>query len=293
MNYPKTYYQTVKIDGLDIFFREAGDKKNPPILLLHGYPSSSHMFRNLIPLLATDNYVIAPDYPGFGHSEMPARDKFDYIFDNFANIVDKLLQHLNIKNFAIYIFDYGAPVGLRLFQKYPERVNAIVSQNGNAYDEGLGSFWDPIKAYWKTHAEKEREAIRWLTIQKATIFQYENGVPNDLLPTLSPDGWQYDQSLMDRPGNADIQLDIFYDYRTNIPLYPMWQATFKKHQPPLLAIWGKNDIIFVPPGAEAYKRDLPNATIHMLDTGHFALETHLEEMAGLMKPFLKKHANNK
>jgi len=285
----KIYYKTAKIDGLKIFFREAGDKSHPPILLLHGFPSSSHMFRNLIPLLAEDHYVIAPDYPGFGHSDMPLRDKFAYTFDNFAHIVDKLLNHLQVKTFAMYIFDYGAPIGLRLFHKTPERVSAIVTQNGNAYDEGLGSFWDAVKEYWKTHGEKEREALRWLTTLKATKFQYENGVPNERLPTLSPDGWQCDQSLMDRPGNADIQLDIFYDYRTNLPLYPKWQEAFRKHKPPLIALWGKNDQIFVAPGAEAYKRDLPHAEIHMLDTGHFAIETHLEEIAGLMKPFLKKH----
>jgi pimeloyl-ACP methyl ester carboxylesterase len=287
--YPEVYYRTIKIEGLNIFFREAGDKSHPPILLLHGFPSSSHMFRNLIPQLAIDHYVIAPDYPGFGHSEMPNRDTFAYTFDNFANIVNKLLEHLHIKTFAMYIFDYGAPVGLRLFHKFPERISAIVTQNGNAYEDGIGKFWNPIKEYWKTHGEKEREGIRWLTSLKATQWQYENGVPKDLLPTLSPDGWQYDQSLLDRPGNGDIQLDIFYDYRTNLPLYPQWQETFRKKQPPLLAVWAKNDEIFVAPGAEAYKRDLPQAEIHMLDTGHFALETHLEEIANLMKKFLKQH----
>jgi pimeloyl-ACP methyl ester carboxylesterase len=283
----KIYYKTAKIEGVKVFFREAGDRKNPTVLLLHGFPSSSHMFRGLIPRLAIDYHVIAPDYPGFGHSDMPPKNQFAYTFDHFANIIEKLLEHQKIKTFAMYIFDYGAPIGLRLFHKNPEKVSAIIAQNGNAYEEGLAGFWNPIKAYWKTHGDKEREALRSLTSINATKFQYEDGVPQDLLPTLSPDGWQYDQSLMDRPGNAEIQLDIFYDYRTNIPLYPKWQETFRKRKPPFLVTWGKNDQIFVAAGGEAYKRDLPHAEIHMLDTGHFALETHLEEIADLMKIFLK------
>lgn len=281
-------YHTKSIDGVEIFYREAGNKKHPAIILLHGFPTSSHMFRNLIPILAQQYHVIAPDYPGYGHSSMPDRKQFKYTFDNYAEIIDKLLTKLDIKKYAIYVFDYGAPVGFRLFHKYPDRISAIITQNGNAYLEGITGFWDPIKAYWSTHAEKEREAIRWLTSLKATRWQYENGVAKDRIVNLSPDGWQHDQSLMDRPGNADIQLDLLYDYKTNLPLYPLWQEAFRKYQPPTLAIWGKNDEIFVAPGADAFKRDLPNTEIHMLDAGHFALETHGNEMGTLILDFLNK-----
>lgn len=281
-----TQYHTTSIDGVDIFYREAGSKDKPTILLLHGFPTSSHMYRNLIPQLAENYHVIAPDYPGFGHSGMPDRAQFAYSFDKFAELTDKLLNQLSIKSYAIYVFDYGAPVGFRLFYKNPERITAIISQNGNAYDEGIAGFWDPIKAYWQTHGEAEREAIRWLTSITATRWQYHNGVPENAVSRISPDGWQHDQSLMDRVGNADIQLDIFYDYRTNLPLYAKWQEAFRAHKPALLAIWGKNDEIFVAPGAEAFKRDLPDAEIHLLDTGHFALETHGDEIATLMLDFL-------
>ena len=285
-----TLHKTVEIDGLDIFYREAGPKDATTILLLHGFPTSSHMFRNLIPTLAEKFHLVAPDYPGFGHSDMPAHNQFAYTFDNYANLVDQLLDRLGVKNFVPYVFDYGAPVGFRLFNKYPERVKAIISQNGNAYNEGIAGFWDPIKAYWETGAEKEREAIRWLTTIKATKWQYENGVPADRLQFLSPDGWQHDQSLMDREGNAEIQLDLFYDYRTNIPLYPRWQEAFRQYKPPMLVAWGKNDEIFVAPGAESFKRDLPDAEIHLLDTGHFALETHGGDIETLIKNFLAKLA---
>ncbi len=283
-----TQYHATSIDGVDIFYREAGLKDKPTILLLHGFPTSSHMYRNLIPQLAEHYHVIAPDYPGFGHSAMPNRTEFTYSFDVFAELSDKLLNQLNIKSYAIYVFDYGAPVGFRLFHKHPERITAIISQNGNAYDDGIAGFWDPIKAYWQTHAEKEREAIRWLTSITATRWQYNNGVPANIATRISPDGWQHDQSLMDRPGNADIQLDIFYDYQTNLPLYAKWQEALRKHKPALLAIWGRNDEIFVAPGALAFKRDLPDAEIHLLDTGHFALETHGEEIAVLMLDFLDR-----
>jgi len=283
-----TLHKTVEINGLDIFYREAGPQNATSILLLHGFPTSSHMFRNLIPALSDKYHLVAPDYPGFGHSAMPARDQFAYTFDNYANLVDQLLDRLDINNFIPYVFDYGAPVGLRLFNKYPERVPAIISQNGNAYNEGIAGFWDPIKAYWETGAEKEREAIRWLTTIKATKWQYENGVSADRVQFLSPDGWQHDQSLMDRAGNAEIQLDLFYDYRTNIPLYRQWQESFRRHKPPMLGAWGKYDEIFVAPGAEAFKRDLPDAEIHLLDAGHFALETHGAEIAALIKSFLGK-----
>lgn len=282
-----TAYKTVEIDGIDIFYREAGPKDALTVLLLHGFPTSSHMFRNLIPALSDRFHVIAPDYPGFGHSAIPPRDQFAYTFNNYAALMDQLLDKIGVNRFAPYVFDYGAPVGFRLFHKYPERVAGIVSQNGNAYLEGIAGFWDPIKAYWESGAEKDREAIRWLTSLKATKWQYENGVPANRLERVSPDGWQHDQSLMDREDNVEIQLDLFYDYRTNIPLYPDWQEAFRQHKPPLLGVWGRNDEIFVAPGAEAYKRDLPDADIHLLDTGHFALETHGEEIASLMRDFLK------
>jgi len=286
INAEPTKYHTAAIDGVDIFYREAGSKKNPALLLLHGFPTSSHMFRNLIPQLAREYYVIAPDYPGFGYSGMPDHKKFNYGFDKYAELVEKILTHLDINQYGIYVFDYGAPVGFRLFHKNPEKITAIISQNGNAYDVGLGKFWDPIKAYWKTNSTKEREDIRWLTTLKATRWQYDTGVPKDRLDRVSPDSWYLDQSLMDRPGDAEIQLDLFYDYRTNLPLYPLWQESFRKYQPALLAVWGKNDEIFVAPGAQAFKKDLANAEIHLLDTGHFALETHGNEIAALMLDFL-------
>ena len=269
------------------FFTEKPEQKtsqrSPPASRL---PSSSHMFRNLIPELAKNYHVIAPDYPGFGHSASPDHRQFTYTFDKFAELIDKLLTTLNVDKYAIYVFDYGAPVGFRLFAKHPQKITAIISQNGNAYDEGLGKFWDSIRAYWKTHGKKEREALRWLTSLKATRWQYENGVPPKDKTKISPDGWQHDQSLLDRPGNRDIQLDLFHDYRTNLPLYPQWQAAFRKHKPPLLAVWGKNDEIFIAPGAQAFLSDLPGAEIHLLDTGHFALETHGAEIAGFITDFL-------
>lgn len=279
-------YNRAKIEGIEIFYREAGDNNNPVILLLHGFPTSSHMFRNLIPILAEKYHVIAPDYPGFGHSDSPDRSQFKYTFDTYADLIEKLLSHLSIENFSMYVFDYGAPVGFRLFYKYPSKVRAIISQNGNAYDEGIGEFWNPIKTYWRSNSERDREAIRWLTSIKATQWQYFNGVPENQKKHVSPDGWQYDQSLMDRSGNAEIQLDLFYDYRTNLPLYSGWQESFREHKPPLLAVWGKNDEVFIAPGAEAYKKDLPDAEIHLLDTGHFALETHCNEIAELIDDFL-------
>jgi pimeloyl-ACP methyl ester carboxylesterase len=284
-------YHTANVDGVEVFYREAGAKDTPVLVLLHGFPTSSQMFRNLIPQLADKYHVIVPDYPGFGHSAMPERDKFAYTFDNYAKLVDKLIQQLNVKRYALYVMDYGAPVGFRLAAAHPEKVTALIVQNGNAYAEGLEQFWDPIKAYWKTGGMTEREAIRWLTSIKATKWQYTNGVNDASL--VSPDTWTIDQALLDRPGNAEIQLDLFYDYRTNIPLYPQWQAYFRQHQPPTLVVWGKNDAIFVAAGAAPYKRDLPGAELHLLDTGHFALETHGNEIASLIRDFLGRYLKAK
>lgn len=286
-NIPITYH-TASIDGVDIFYRQVGSKKKSALLLLHGFPTSSHMFRNLMPLLAEHYHIIAPDYPGFGYSGMPDHKKFPYTFDKFADLMEKLLKHLHINKYALYVFDYGAPVGFRLFHKNPANITAIVSQNGNAYEEGITPFWDPIKTYWKSNASKDREAIRWLTSAKATKWQYQDGVPKDRLEYVSPDAAQIDQSLMDRPGNAEIQLDLFYDYRTNLPLYPIWQESLRTYKPPFLAVWGKNDSAFAAAGALAFKKDLPDAEIHFLDTGHFLLETHAYEMAAFMQDFLSR-----
>ena len=277
-------YEKARIDGIELFYRDAGPKDAPVVLLLHGFPTSSQMFRELIPRLADKYRVIAPDYPGYGYSQMPDRTKFAYTFDNYANLVDRLTQQLGVTRYAMYVMDYGAPVGFRLATRHPDRVTALIVQNGNAYDEGLTAFWDPIKAYWRTGAPKEREGIRWLTTMKATYWQYTNGVRDVTL--VDPDAWTVDQALLDRQGNADIQLDLFYDYRTNPPLYPQWQAYFRTRKPPTLIVWGKNDEIFPPAGAWPYQRDLPDAEIHLLDTGHFVLETNGPEVAALMRDFL-------
>lgn len=277
-------YRSARIDGIEIAYREAGRADAPAILLLHGFPTSSHMFRNLIPALADRYRVIAPDYPGFGQSAAPSRSEFKYTFDNFAKLVDGLTEKLGVARYALYVMDYGAPVGFRLAAKHPDRVTALVVQNGNAYTEGLQKFWDPIKKYWASGRKTDREAIRWLTSLKATKWQYTHGVPDTSL--VSPDTWTHDQALLDRPGNQEVQLDLFYDYRTNVPLYPEWQAYFRNHKPATLVIWGKNDEIFVADGAAPYKRDLPNAEVHLLDAGHFALETNGPEMARLIRDFL-------
>ncbi len=283
-NAPSVRYHTVSIDGVDVFYRDAGRKDAPAILLLHGFPTSSHMYRNLILALADKYRVIAPDYPGFGHSAMPDRAKFSYTFDNYAQLVEGLTEKLGVDRYALYVMDYGAPVGFRLAAKHPERVTALIVQNGNAYVEGIQKFWEPIQKYWASGSNADREAIRWLTSLKATKWQYTHGVPDTTL--VSPDSWTMDQARLDRPGNQEIQLDLFYDYRTNIPLYPEWEAYFRTHKPPTLVVWGKNDPIFVVDGAQPYKRDLPNAELHLIDTGHFALETHGPEIAGLIRDFL-------
>jgi pimeloyl-ACP methyl ester carboxylesterase len=242
------------------------------------------MFRDLITRLDDKYHIIAPDYPGYGYSGAPDHNQFAYTFDNYASIVDKLTDQIGVKRYALYVMDYGAPVGFRLAAKHPDRITAIIVQNGNAYNEGIGKFWDPIKAYWETGANKEREGIRWLMLPKTTLWQYSNGFKDTSL--VSPDARTLDQLFLDRPGNQEIQLDLFYDYRTNIPLYPQWQAYFRKNKPPMLIVWGKNDEIFIAPGAEAFKRDIPNVEIHMFDTGHFALESNGPEIAALIREFL-------
>jgi len=284
-DHTQTHYRAAEVDGVNIFYREAGPADAPSILLLHGFPTSSQMFRNLIPALAARYRVVAPDYPGYGHSDAPDRSTFAYTFENYARLIGGLTDQIGLDRYAIYVMDYGAPVGFRLAAGNPDRITALLVQNGNAYEEGFGeAFWTPIKALWKTGAEREREAIRWLTTIKATRWQYTNGVPDPSL--VSPDPIVVDQALLDRPGNAEIQLDLFHDYGSNPPLYPAWQAYFRERRPPTLVMWGANDEIFVAPGAAPYKRDNPESEIHMLDTGHFALETHGAEMAELILEFL-------
>ena len=286
---PAVNHKTVKIGDLDIFYREAGPKDAPTVLLLHGFPTSSQMYRNLIPALAHEYHVVAPDYPGFGHSSMPPRDKYTYTFDNLAKTIDEFTTVLGLSKFALYVQDYGAPVGYRLAVAHPERISAIVVQNGNAYDEGLDNdFWKPLKAYWKEPKSREkRDALRAFLTYDATRWQYTNGVKRTEL--ISPDGPAHDQFLLGRAGNDEIQLDLFLSYGSNPPLYPQWQDYFHMHQPPVLIAWGKNDKIFPADGAEPYKRDLKTLEYHLLDAGHFALETEGDTIAGLMRAFLGKH----
>jgi len=285
----KVTHKTVKLGDLDIFYREAGPKGAPAVLLLHGFPTSSQMFRNLIPALADEYRVVAPDYPGYGHSSMPPHDQFKYTFDNLATVIDEFTEKVGLTRYALYVQDYGAPVGYRLASAHPERVTAIVVQNGNAYDEGLDNpFWEPIKAYWREPASRQkRDAIRNLLTYEATRWQYTDGVPDPEL--VSPDGAAHDQFLLNRPGNDEIQLDLFLSYGSNPPLYPRWQEYFRKYQPPMLIAWGKNDKIFPAAGAEPYRRDLKTLEYHLLDAGHFALETEGDTIAGLMRDFLGKH----
>jgi pimeloyl-ACP methyl ester carboxylesterase len=307
-------YKTVTIDGLDIFYREAGNPKNPTILLLHGFPTSSHMFRDLIPELADEFHLVAPDYPGYGFSAMPTGDKFEYSFDNVAKIVDKFIDALALDKYSLYLMDYGAPVGFRVATHHPEKVEALIVQNGNAYVEGINNnFWEPIKEYWKDRGAVNKgldndwwknvkkaynkpnmsndEALRFLFTLVATKWQYTNGVRN--VEAISPDTWGHVQPLLDRDGNQEIQLEMFYSYGTNPPLYPEWQEYLRTHQPPTLIVWGKNDEIFPAEGAYPYKRDLKNVEFHLLDTGHFALEEDGQFIADTMREFLHKQAGKK
>jgi pimeloyl-ACP methyl ester carboxylesterase len=267
-----------------IFYRETGPRDAQTLLLLHGFPTSSHMFRDLIPLLADRFHVVAPDLVGFGQSDMPSRETFSYTFDNIAAVIDRFTEVIRLKSFAIYVFDYGAPTGFRIALKHPERVTAIITQNGNAYEEGLSKGWSPIQAYWKDPSEANRSALRQFLTPEATYWQYSHGVSD--VATISPDGYTLDNFYLARPGADEIQLDLFGDYKSNVALYPKFQEYFRTHRPPLLAIWGKNDPFFLPPGADAFKRDNPNATVTFLDTGHFALETHAGEIASAIRSFL-------
>jgi pimeloyl-ACP methyl ester carboxylesterase len=279
-----TRHRVAKVDGVEIFYREAGRPEAAAIVLLHGFPSSSHMFRNLIPALSDRYRVIAPDYPAFGQSGVPDRAAFQYSFARFADLMDGLLDQLRVQRYALYVQDYGAPVGYRLALKHPERVTALVVQNGNAYEEGLREFWKPIKAYWADGSASNRAALRAGLTPAATKFQYLDGVRDP--SRISPDNWVHDQALLDRPGIDEIMLDLFKDYGSNVALYPQFQAFFRERRPPTLIVWGRNDVIFPAEGAHPYLRDLPDAELHLLDTGHFALEDKGEEIAGLMRDFL-------
>ena len=279
-------YRTAEVDGLKIFYREAGPADAPTLLLLHGFPSAGHMFRDLIPLLAERFHLVAPDLPGFGQSDMPSRDSFKYTFDNLAEAISRFTEVIGQRRFAIYIFDYGAPVGLRIAAKHPERITAIISQNGNAYEDGLSEGWSPIQAYWREPTQANRDALRSFLAPETTRFQYTHGVSDPSL--VSPDGRSLDDYYLTRPGAHEVQLDLFLDYSSNVPLYPAFHAYFRNHQPPFLAVWGKNDPFFLPAGAEAFKRDIPGAEIRFFDTGHFALETHCAEIAAAIRDFLDR-----
>jgi pimeloyl-ACP methyl ester carboxylesterase len=294
---------------VEIFYREAGNPDHPTLLLLHGFPTSSHMFRNLIPALADEFHLVAPDYPGYGFSSMPSVDEFDYSFDNIARIIEKFTDEIGLDHYSLYLMDYGAPIGFRIATSRPERIDTLIVQNGNAYFEGIDNdFWEPIRAYWKDRnaidqglnndwwknvkaaydkqVMSNEEALRFLLTLGATKWQYTNGMPN--LEAVSPDNWGHVQPLLDREGNQEIQLQMFYSYGSNPPLYPAWQEYLREHQPPTLIVWGKNDEIFPAAGAEPYKRDLKNLEYHLIDTGHFALESHGQEIADLMRDFLNR-----
>jgi pimeloyl-ACP methyl ester carboxylesterase len=281
-------YRSVRIENLDVFYREAGPTDAPVILLLHGFPSSSHMFRNLIPALADTYRVIAPDYPGFGNSSAPGVDQFEYSFDHLASVVDAFTQAVGATKFAMYVQDYGAPIGFRIAAAHPERITGLIIQNANAYDEGLGDFWTPIKAYWNDPSEQTIAPLAKFLQLDATKWQWTHGVKDQ--SAISPDTWTIDQAGLDRPGNKDIQLALFKSYKSNPPLYPRWQEYFRTHQPPALIVWGKNDAIFPAAGAEPYKRDLNNIDFNLLDTGHFALEEKGEFIAEKIRAFMRERA---
>jgi pimeloyl-ACP methyl ester carboxylesterase len=281
-------YRKANVDGMNVFYREAGPTNAPTLLLLHGFPTSSHMFRDLIPLLADRFHIIAPDLPGFGQTDLPSRDTFSYTFAKLAEVIGRFTEVVNLTRFAIYIFDYGAPVGLRIAIKHPERITAIISQNGNAYEEGLSDGWNPIRTYWREPTKANRDALRSFLSPETTVWQYTHGVSDPSV--VSPDGYSLDSHYLARPGAHEAQLDLFLDYASNVALYPEFQTYFRSHQPPLLAAWGRNDPFFLPAGAEAYKRDIPAADVRFFDTGHFALETHGAEIAGAIRTFLGRAA---
>lgn len=280
----KVYFRTADVDGLKIFYRESGSNDAHPILLLHGFPTSSHMFRNLIPLLTASYRVIAPDLPGFGQSDMPPRDRFKYTFDVLAGIIGRFTEVLGLGRFTIYVFDYGAPTGFRIAMRHPERIAAIISQNGNAYREGLSDGWDPIRAYWNVPSESNRDALRLFLKPETTVWQYLHGVAD--VTAVSPDGYSLDNYYLARSGADEIQLDLLGDYKSNVCLYPKFHEYFREYQPPFLAVWGKYDPFFLRQGAEAFTRDMPKAKVHFFDTGHFALETHCAEIGETISTFL-------
>jgi pimeloyl-ACP methyl ester carboxylesterase len=280
----KISYRRMPVDGIEMFYREAGSPDAPVLLLLHGFPTASHMFRNLIPQLADRFHVVAPDLPGFGQSDMPDRSRFSYTFDNIAKVIDRFTEVIGLRRFAIYVFDYGAPTGFRLAMWHPERITAIISQNGNAYVEGLSDGWNPIRAYWQDPSPANRTALRAFLSPETTLWQYTHGVADTSL--VSPDGYSLDNFYLTRPGADEVQLDLFRDYKNNVALYPEFEAYFRQYTPPFLAVWGSNDPFFLPPGAKAFKRDIPAADVQFFDTGHFALETHCDEIAATIRQFL-------
>ena len=281
-----TTYRTVSVDGLKVFYREAGNPKEPGVLLLHGFPTSSHMYRELILALADRYHVIAPDLPGFGFSEAPDRKTFEYSFDHLSQVMERFTEVLGLRQYVLYVFDYGAPVGFRLAMRHPERITALISQNGNAYEEGLSDGWNPIQAYWKDPSPENRSALRAFLTPETTQRQYTHGAANP--ERISPDGWTLNSALLARPGNDEIQLDLLGDYQSNVKLYPEFQDYFRTCRPPLLAVWGRNDPFFLPAGAQAFKRDNPQVEVHLLDAGHFALESRGSEIAAIIRDFLAR-----